>query len=46
MIEAELMLRLVGGNAETVCCKLKSWKGFLKPNFEVGPNRCLSKQCR
>jgi hypothetical protein len=35
----ELMPRLVVGDAERCCGKLKSWKGFLKPNFELGPNR-------
>jgi hypothetical protein len=34
----ELMQSLVGDNTETVCGKLKSWKGFLKPNFELGPS--------
>ena len=39
VIETELMLRLVGGYAETVCGKLKSCKGFLIPNFERGPKK-------
>lgn len=34
---AELMPRLVGGNTELDCGKLKSWKGFLKPNSGTGP---------
>ena len=34
----ELMPSLVVGDTETVCSKLKCWKGFLKPNFGVGPN--------
>jgi hypothetical protein len=38
VIETELMPRLVGGNTETVCGKLKKGKGFLKPNFELGPS--------
>jgi hypothetical protein len=33
----ELMPRLVGGDTETVCGKWKRGKGFLKPNFELGP---------
>jgi hypothetical protein len=36
--ETELMPRLVGGDAERCCGKLKKGKGFLEPNFEVGPN--------
>jgi hypothetical protein len=35
---AETMPSLVGGNTEMVCCKLKSWKGILEPNFELGPS--------
>jgi hypothetical protein len=34
----ELMPSLVSGDAETVCGKLKNWKGFWKPNFERGPS--------
>jgi hypothetical protein len=37
----ELMPSLVGVNTEHFCGKLKSWKGFLKPNFELGPNRVV-----
>jgi hypothetical protein len=37
VVETGLMPRLVGGNTEIVCGKLKSCKGFLKPNFELGP---------
>jgi hypothetical protein len=33
----ELMPRLVGGDTETVCSKLKRGNRFLKPNFELGP---------
>ena len=33
----ELMPRLVVGNTELSCSKLKNWKGFLKPNFGQGP---------
>ena len=36
--ETELMPSLIGGNTERYYGKLKSWKGFLKPNFEPGPN--------
>jgi hypothetical protein len=36
--ETELIPRLVGGDAELCCGKLKKGKGFLKPNFELGPN--------
>ena len=36
-IETELMPRLVGGDAETVCSKLKRCEGFLKPNFGTLP---------
>jgi hypothetical protein len=39
VVEVELMPSLVGGDTETVCGKLKIWKGFLKPNFELGPKR-------
>jgi hypothetical protein len=35
--ETELMPRLVGGDTEIVCGKLKDPKRFLKPNFEPGP---------
>ena len=38
MAATELILRLVGGDTEIVCGKLKSLKGFLKSNFELGPN--------
>ena len=37
-VETDLMPRLVGGNTELDGGKLKSWKGFLKPNFGLGPN--------
>ena len=33
-----LMPSLIGGDTETVCSKLKDWKGFLKPNFGALPN--------
>jgi hypothetical protein len=36
--ETELMPRLVVGNAELAGSKLKNFMGFLKPNFELGPN--------
>ena len=39
--ETELMPRLVVGYTELVCGKLKSGKGFLKPNFELGPKPSL-----
>jgi hypothetical protein len=39
VVETELMPSLVGGNTERAGGKLKSSKGFLKPNFERGPNR-------
>jgi hypothetical protein len=42
--ETELMSSLVVGDTETVCRKLKSWKGFLKPNFEMGPKPNFDKQ--
>ena len=32
--ETELMPSLVGDDTETVCSKLKNWKGFSEPNFE------------
>ena len=32
------MPRLVGDNTELGCSKLKTGNGFLKPNFETGPN--------
>jgi hypothetical protein len=35
--QTEPMPRLVGGNTETVCGKLKSGNRFLKPNFGLGP---------
>jgi hypothetical protein len=38
VIETDLMPRLVGGDAERVCSKLKKGNRFLKPNFEVGPS--------
>jgi hypothetical protein len=34
--ETELMLRVVGGDTETVCTKLKSGNRLLKPNFRTG----------
>ena len=37
--QTELMPRLVVGNTELSCSKLKRGKGFLKPNLGVGPNR-------
>jgi len=37
-IETELMPRLVVGDTEWAGSKLKKGKGFLKPNFGVGPN--------
>ena len=36
--ETVLMPSLVVGYTERTGGKLKSWKGFSKPNFEVGPN--------
>ena len=36
--ETELMPRLVVGYTELGCSKLKKGNGFLKPNFELGPN--------
>ena len=36
--ETELMPKLVVGNTELGGGKLKKAKGFLKPNFELGPN--------
>ena len=36
--EAELMPRLVVGYTELGGGNLKKDKGFLKPNFELGPN--------
>jgi len=36
--ETELMPRLVVGNIELGGSKLKTGKGFLKPNFGRGPN--------
>ena len=38
MRETELMPILVVANAELGFSKLKNCKGFLKPNFGVGPN--------
>jgi hypothetical protein len=35
------MSSLVGGDTETVCGKLKRGNSFLKPNFELGPNRTM-----
>jgi hypothetical protein len=32
------LLILVVGLYRTGCSKLKNWKGFLKPNFELLPN--------
>jgi hypothetical protein len=40
--ETDLMPRLVGGNTERCCSKLKSGNRFLKPNFELGPKPSLS----
>jgi hypothetical protein len=34
----ETMLEFVVGNTDPGCGKLKNWKGFLKPNFGLGPN--------
>ena len=36
--ETELMPRFVVGYTELIASKLKKGKGFLKPNFELGPN--------
>ena len=36
--ETELMPRLVVCNAELGCSKLKKGKGFLEPNFGLGPS--------
>jgi hypothetical protein len=36
--ETELMPRLVVGDTEPGCSKLKKWKGFSRPNFGLGPN--------
>jgi len=36
--DTEPVPKLVGGNTELGCSKLKNWKGFLKPNFELLPN--------
>jgi hypothetical protein len=33
------MPKLVEGYTELVGSKLNKWKGFLKPNFELWPNR-------
>jgi hypothetical protein len=35
--ETELMPKLVVCNTELGGGKLKKWKGFLKPNYELGP---------
>ena len=37
--ETEPMPKLVEGYTELGCSKLKKGKGFLKPNFERGPNQ-------
>jgi hypothetical protein len=37
VVGTEPMPRLVGGDTETVCSKLKSGNRFLKPNFEPLP---------
>ena len=42
--DTELMPRLVVGNAELGDGKWKKGKGFLKPNFGVGPNLLAQKQ--
>ncbi len=36
--ETDLMPSRVVGNTERAGGKLKKGKGFLKPNFELGPN--------
>ena len=36
--DTEPMPKLVVGYIEPGCSKLKNFKGFLKPNFELGPN--------
>jgi hypothetical protein len=36
--DTEPMPKLMVGNTELAGCKLKKWKGFLKPNFELVPN--------
>ena len=38
MAGTEPVLNRVVGLYRTGCRKLKKWKGFLKPNFELGPN--------
>ena len=38
MAEAEPMPKLVEGYTEVGCSKLQKSKGFLKPNFGLGPN--------
>jgi len=38
----DLMPSLVGGYTELRGGKLKKGKGFLKPNFEPGPNSSVS----
>jgi hypothetical protein len=40
--ETELMPRLVVGNAELGGGKWENWKGFLEPNFGLGPNPPVS----
>jgi hypothetical protein len=42
----ELMPRLVGGNTETVCSKLKNRNSLSKPNFELGPSHRQVRQVR
>ena len=37
--DTEPIPKLVVGNTELVVSKLKKGKGFLKPNFELGPNQ-------
>jgi len=37
-VETEFRPRLVGGNTELGCSKLKMGKGFLKPNLERFPS--------
>jgi len=39
--ETETMPRLVVGYTELAGSKLKKGKGFLKPNFELGPSRAV-----
>ena len=40
--ETVIMPRLEVGYTEMVCSKLKKGKGFLKPNFGVGPTPSVS----